>query len=143
MIAVTIPRDQIEELFRSDNADNNEDDAMQKLRAYDLRYPSPQWKQLIWRSKRAATLPEPLRKYRDALLLVGTTTKGAEQTYLDMQDWQEIDQRFVLGIKGPDDRKKEAVQYVFSDDEEAHEFLVKQKFEVFPFSAAEMARVQR
>lgn len=125
MIAVTIPRDQIEALFRASNADTNGDDAAQKLRAYDLRYPSPQWKQLVWRSKRATTLPTPLQKYCEALLLVGTTTKGDQKVFLEMDHWEMIDQRCVLSIRGPDGRKKEAVQYVFSDEEEADEFLIK------------------
>lgn len=42
MIAVTIPRDQIEALPRASNADTDGDDAAQELRAYDLCYPSPQ-----------------------------------------------------------------------------------------------------
>lgn len=139
MIVLTIPQEKIDELFDEveGEADNNN-----TKRASRLYYPSPQWKQLIWRSKRPKPLPTDLRKYRDALLLVGSTSKEATNTYQEMEHWENVDGNCVLRLAGPDGRMKDATQYVFSGLEEGQQFLLEQKMQVFPFSAEEAARVQ-
>lgn len=139
MIVLTIPQKKIDELHNEGESETNSNNIM---RAYRLYYPSPQWKQLVWRSKRSQPLPRPLRKYRDALLLVGSTSKGATNAYQDMEHWENVDGNCVLRLAGPDGRMKDAVQYVFSGEEEGHQFLVEQNIQVFPFSAEEVARVQ-
>ncbi|KXJ89493.1 hypothetical protein Micbo1qcDRAFT_206428 [Microdochium bolleyi] len=119
IVAVTIPRTQITQLFK-------EDDEEKQPRAYSLCYPSPQWEQVVWRSKRSQPISKPLRKYRDAVLLVGTAATGATDAYQAMDHWEEVDERCVLRPQG-----SEATQYVFSAEEEGHEFLLKQRFDVF------------
>ncbi|KAL8313232.1 hypothetical protein RB593_007429 [Gaeumannomyces tritici] len=66
MVCVSLPNETI---------DNMEAPELQRL-----FWPTPQWKQLVWHSKTGKALPKPLRKYRDALLIVGTISKGAERT---------------------------------------------------------------
>ncbi|EJT79377.1 hypothetical protein GGTG_04461 [Gaeumannomyces tritici R3-111a-1] len=120
MICVSLPKETI---------DNMEAPELQRL-----FWPTPQWKQLVWRSKTGKRLPKPLRKYRDALLIIGTISKGAARMFENMQSWEDMTGDCILRV-GPPNRRNPAVQYVFSGDEEGQEFLLDNgKFDVFRFS---------
>ena len=124
MVCLSIPKEAIDNLEEPD--------------IQHLHWPSPQWKQLVWRSKTVKSLPKPLRKYRDALLIIGTISKGAERMFENMQTWEDMTDACVLRV-GLSTRGNPAKQYVFSGEEEGREFLNGHgKFEVFPFSEAEL-----
>ena len=101
-----------------------------------LYWPTPQWKQLVWRCKQPKSLPKPLRKYRDAFLIIGTISKGAQRVFKNLQTWEEMTNACVLYVPSSN-QSNPAVQYVFSGQEEGCEFLTQHgKIEVFPFSEA-------
>ncbi|CAK7212824.1 hypothetical protein SEUCBS140593_001638 [Sporothrix eucalyptigena] len=132
VVAVTIKTADLHELEEM----NDETGAAKTFRLY---YPSPHWKQLVWRSKNARAFPKPLRKYRDAVLLIGTATKGAQRSFQSMATWEEITSDNVLRI--PESNPNPAIQYVFHA-ETGGEFLRKSaQFEVFPMSNADAAAV--
>jgi hypothetical protein len=124
MICVSIPQTAISNLKESD--------------LHYLYWPTPQWKQLVWRSKTAKYLPAPLRKYRDSLLIIGNISKGAERMYEILQSWEDMTNASLLRV-GSSNRGDLAVQYVFSGEEEGRDFITEHgKIEVFPFSEAEV-----
>ena len=119
MICLSIPKDAIENLEAPD---------IQRL-----YWPASQWKQLVWWSKTQRSL----RKYRNALLIIGTISKGPDRIFQEMQTWEDMTDDCVLRV-GPSNRSRPAVQYVFSGEEEGREFLIENsKIEVFPFSEAD------
>ncbi|KAI4868987.1 hypothetical protein F4820DRAFT_408526 [Hypoxylon rubiginosum] len=124
MVSMSIPREAINNLEEPD------------IRR--LYWPSPHWKQLVWRSKTAKPLPKPLRSYRDALLIIGTISKGAERLFENFKTWEDMTDACVLRVRSSN-RSNPSEQYVFSGEEEGREFLNQHgKIQVFPFSEAEL-----
>jgi hypothetical protein len=118
MVMLSIPKQIIDDLEEPD---------LQRL------YWDPRWKQLVWRSKLAKSLPPPLRKYRNALLIIGHISKGAKDKFEAMETWESLTDDFVLRV--PPSNSNIAVQYVFSGEEEGREFLAENgKFDVLRFS---------
>lgn len=113
-------------------------DELEEPQIQNLHWPSSQWKQLVWRSKKDASLPKPLRKYRDTLLIIGSIPKGANRMYENMQSWEEVTNSCLLR----NDRSNVAIQYSFSSDEEGREFLEDHgTINAFSFSDAAVQRV--
>ncbi|KAK2072335.1 hypothetical protein P8C59_006694 [Phyllachora maydis] len=105
-------------------------------------YWGPRWRQLVWRSKVQKPLPQPLRKYRDAILIIGRVSKGAPQKFAAMDTWDSLTTEYVLYVPGQESNM--ARQYVFTGEEEGQEFLRNHgKFQVFPYSEAVMNNMLR
>jgi hypothetical protein len=118
MVCLSIPRQTVDEL---------ETPHIQRL-----YWPTVQWKQLVWLSKTTRPLPRTLQKYRDALLIIGTVSKGAERMFENMLTWEEMSDACVLCV--PPSNPNPALQYSFSGEEEGSEFLTEHaNVEVFPF----------
>ncbi|EFX06424.1 hypothetical protein CMQ_6745 [Grosmannia clavigera kw1407] len=124
MVCLTIPQTAIDKLRRP------------KLQR--LYWPSPEWKQVVWRSKTVRSLPSALRKYRDALLIIGSVANGTQRKFENMKSWADVaDDAVCCDVSSGDP----TVQYVFSSEEEGCKFLKKYgKLEVFPFAAAELQK---
>lgn len=105
-----------------------------------LHWPSTEWKELIWHSRtQKQPLPSHLRKYREALLVIGTASKKPGATYYALQSWEGLTDRYLLRVGG---QSEPAIQYVFSSEEDGgHEFLVEhggQDIKVFPYPQSEL-----
>jgi hypothetical protein len=117
---------------------NDAIDELEEPQIQQLFWPSPQWKQLVWRSKTNKSLPKPLRKYRDALLIIGSISKGATRVFELMGTWEDITTSCLLRIG----TSNAAIQYVFSGEEEGREFIEENsEIKVFGFSDAALQRV--
>jgi hypothetical protein len=95
----------------------------------------------VWHCRNAKKLPSQLRKYKQALLIIGTIAKKPNRVYNDMDTFAQINERCVLKTKDG----LNAVQYVFHDDE-GHEFLEELapgSVTVHPVSATEFTQWQR
>ncbi|KID86013.1 hypothetical protein MAJ_11191, partial [Metarhizium majus ARSEF 297] len=114
---------------------------MKEPDVFRLYYPSPQWKQLVWRSRNAETLPKTLRKYRDrAILIIGTIATGPDAVYNKMASWEQIGRHNVLqvGQRGQNNAQM-SEQYCFTDAEEGVELLTEHgKFNAYRFSDEHM-----
>jgi hypothetical protein len=101
-------------------------------------YWGPRWKQLVWRSKLQKSLPQPLRKYRNALLTIGHISRGSVEKFRAMESWESLTDDYVLRIPSFSGSNM-AVQYVFSGEEEGREFLAEHgKFDVFRLSESDV-----
>lgn len=112
-----------------------------------LYWPSPEWKQLVWYSKRSQALTESLEKYEEAMIIIGTISTGAVRVFENMKSWKDMTNDCLLRV-GPSDRRNIAEQYCFSRSRHGHDFILKNgKFEVFTLSDAEiqafLARAQK
>jgi hypothetical protein len=83
-------------------------------------YWEPRWKQLVWRSKLQKSLSQPLRKYCNALLIIGHISKGAVEKFRAMESWESLTDGYVLRIPSFGGSNM-AVQYAFSGEEEGRE----------------------
>jgi hypothetical protein len=105
-----------------------------------LYWPSPEWKELVWRSRTKQTLPSRLRKYRLATLLIGTISRKPDLVYQAMESWGEVTDSCLLRV-GSSGQGKPSVQYVFSGEEEGRELLVNEgarNIKVFPYPESEL-----
>ncbi|KFY81740.1 hypothetical protein V500_11141 [Pseudogymnoascus sp. VKM F-4518 (FW-2643)] len=100
-------------------------------------FPSNEWKELIWRSRTRRPFPPHLRKYREATLVIGTAAYKADLVYDRMKTWEEIAEEEVFRV-GKAGQENGAVQYVFSGEEDGHEFLTEHArgVKVFPYPPA-------
>ncbi|KJR86286.1 uncharacterized protein SPSK_02453 [Sporothrix schenckii 1099-18] len=119
IVTMKIKRDVLERLEGS-GSDSN-DSSTTAGRVVRLYYPSPQWKQLVWRSKTVRPFPKPLRKYRDALLIIGSASKGTERVFNAMASWEEIGNECIFHV--PEDNPNPAIQYVFNGNDSGADFL--------------------
>ncbi|KAF4982964.1 hypothetical protein FZEAL_1534 [Fusarium zealandicum] len=111
-------------------------DEMAEPNILRLHWPDDQWKQHVWHSRTQKPLPQPLRKYRDATLVIGTCSGKPNKEFDNLSSWEDINESFVLKVKG-----KTAVQYVFSGQEEGRELLTmhaSDSIKLYPFTGPEM-----
>lgn len=83
-----------------------------------LFWPSPEWKELVWRSRRKQRLQSAhshLRKYRQAMLTIGSMARRPNAAYMKLASWEAITDEYVLRVGGPGGPM--AVQLVFSGDD--------------------------
>jgi hypothetical protein len=86
-----------------------------------LYWPNDEWKEFVWIHRtRQPRLPSHLRKYRNALLIIGTIARKPDETYYALKSWGDITERYVLKVR----TDRPAVQYVFSGEEEVCDFLM-------------------
>ncbi|KAJ9268253.1 hypothetical protein DTO212C5_5700 [Paecilomyces variotii] len=117
--------------------------AIENLSAPDIQriyWPSNEWKELIWRCRTVKSLPSYLRKYRQAILVIGTVSRKPNSVYRAMDSWQQVTERCLLRV-GPSGQNNPAVQYVFSGEEEGCEFLIEngaRNIKVFPYPQSEL-----
>lgn len=117
--------------------------AIESLSAPDIPriyWPSSEWKELIWRCRTAQTLPTYLRKYRQAILVIGTISRKPNGIYQAMNSWQQVTETCLLR-GGPAGQNNPTVQYVFSGEEEGCEFLMEngaRNIKVFPYPQSEL-----
>jgi hypothetical protein len=101
-------------------------------------WPSEEWKNLVWHCWNAKKLPSQLRKYQQALLIIGTIAKKPNKVYKRMDTFAQINERCVLKTKDG----LNAVQYVFHDEEFLEE-LAPGSVTIHPVSATEFTQWQR
>ncbi len=103
-----------------------------------LYWPSPHFKELVWRSKTQNSLPPHLRQYRDALIIIGNITRGANRMYEQMGGWEDMTNECLLRIRLLN-QNTPAKQYVFSGEEEGREFLIQHgKLNIVPFKGDQL-----
>jgi hypothetical protein len=117
--------------------------AIESLSAPDIQHiywPSNEWKELIWHCRTVKSLPSYLRKYRQAILVIGTVSRKPDSIYHAMNSWQQVTETCLLRV-GPSGQKNPTVQYVFSGEEEGCEFLIEngaRNIKVFPYPQSEL-----
>ncbi|KAJ9299331.1 hypothetical protein DTO271G3_2953 [Paecilomyces variotii] len=117
--------------------------AIESLSASDIQciyWPSNEWKELIWRSRTVKSLPLYLRKYRQAILVIGTVSRKPDSVYHAMNSSQQVTETCLFQV-GPSGQNNLTVQYVFSGEEEGREFLIKngaRNIKFFPYPQSEL-----
>lgn len=99
-------------------------------------WPSTEWKNLVFHCRKRQKLPHPLRKFKQAKLIIGTIASKPNVVYERMHDPEQVVERMVL--KNRDGRN--AVQYAFNDyqgDDFFQEHAVP-SIKVFPLTAVEL-----
>lgn len=102
-----------------------------------LYWPDPNWREVVWNSRRGDALPRRLSRFAVATLIIGTVASKPQSVYNRLDSPDLITERFVL--KNRDGRN--AVQYVFLE-REGEEFLKEhgcRALTVFGLTAAENA----
>lgn len=102
-----------------------------------LFYPDPQWKELIWNSRRSQHPPQSLKAYQKTTLIIGTTSKKPDSSYHALQSWSDVDSTCVLRVAG---RTTPMIQYAFSGKERGVKFLTEHtvnSLHCFPFHSTE------
>ncbi|SPJ79062.1 uncharacterized protein FTOL_07453 [Fusarium torulosum] len=79
-------------------------------------WPSPEWKELIWRCRNNVNLSKDLVKYNHAAIIIGTTAGKPNQYYYKYSSSAQLTEDCVLKVKGPTGQQP-AVQFVFSVEE--------------------------
>jgi hypothetical protein len=116
--------------------------AIESLLPPEIQYiywPSSEWKELVWRCRTQQSLPSYLRKYRQAVLMIGTTSRKPDLVYYAMGSWEAVTEDCLLRVGS--NQNSPAVQYVFSGEEEGREFLVEhgaRNIKVFPYPQFEL-----
>ncbi|KPM42756.1 hypothetical protein AK830_g3821 [Neonectria ditissima] len=96
-------------------------------------WPNPERKELIWNCRRRNNLPRHLTKYRNATLIIGTTSKKPDQVYGQMKSWEDVSEDCVLRVDGG-----EAIQYVFRGyDSTFLEDQIVNPVKIFPFDTSD------
>ncbi|KAF4122088.1 hypothetical protein GMORB2_7681 [Geosmithia morbida] len=116
ILHVTIPNCEIKRLGDSE-----------KLR---VTWPSDEWKQLIWGSRRGGKPRSQLTKYQDATLIIGTMSRKPKFRYEELGSWEEITEEYVfMSGRVRDDRTRTPLtQYAFSSD--AGEYFLEEHAEI-------------
>jgi hypothetical protein len=116
--------------------------AIESLSAPKIQYiywPSSEWKELIWRCRTQQPLPSHLRKYKQAVLVIGTTSRRPHLVYHAMESWEAVTEDCLVRVGSG--QNNPAVQYAFSGEEEGFEFLVEhgaRNIKVFPYPQSEL-----
>jgi hypothetical protein len=117
--------------------------AIESLSARDIQriyWPSNEWKGLIWRCRTVKSLPSYLRKYRQAILVIGTVSGKPDSIYHAMNSWQQATETCLLRV-GPSGQNNSTVQYAFSGEEEGCEFLIEngaRNIKIFSYPPSEL-----
>ncbi|PNY23805.1 Uncharacterized protein TCAP_06253 [Tolypocladium capitatum] len=117
--------------------------ALESLSAPEIQriyWPSSEWKELVWRCRTNEPIPLRLRKYRQAVLTIGSISRKPNYTYRTIRSFEEVTERSLLEVRRSG-RNVPAIQYVFSGQEEGREFLVEhgvRDLKVFPFPQSEL-----
>lgn len=118
---------------------NNAIEVLQPPVIQRLYWPSTEWKELVWTCRTARALPKPLRKYRQATLVIGTISRKPNDSYHQLPSSEHINESFILKVDG-ETGGQPAVQYVFSGEEEGRELLEDSisQIKVYPFVSSEL-----
>ncbi|KAK0708417.1 hypothetical protein B0H67DRAFT_603407 [Lasiosphaeris hirsuta] len=117
--------------------------AIEALSEPDIRrlyWPSNDWKELVWRCRTRQTLPTRLRSYRNALLIIGTTSRRPDSEYHALGSWEDVTERFLLKV-GANEGGAMATQYVVTGEDERREWLGEngaRNIKVFPYTRVEL-----
>ncbi|KAM3079151.1 hypothetical protein ACMFMF_004078 [Clarireedia jacksonii] len=76
-----------------------------------IYWPDDEWKELIWRCRTDKPLPPHLRKYQQAMLAIGTISRGPERVYRAMSSWQQVTESCLLKV-GPSHDSGPCVHFV-------------------------------
>lgn len=101
---------------------NNVIETLETPQIQHLHWPNLDWKQLFWHSRCEDTLPRYLRQYRQAMLLIGSTSKRPNLTYSRLNTWEAMDESFLFRVQGREGPV--AVQWVFSTEDDDIEWLM-------------------
>lgn len=107
-----------------------------------LDWGEPAWKLFVWLTKIGLQLPPPLRKYRDATLLIRTMAQGGPYLYRSLLEEQLVAEKLLYMVEPGDRtrRRPQAKEYVFAGSDAGLAFLrVHGTFEVYPVSDANVA----
>ncbi|KAJ9193586.1 hypothetical protein DTO164E3_7842 [Paecilomyces variotii] len=117
--------------------------AIESLSASDVQciyWPSNEWKELIWLCRTVKSLPLHLRKYRQAILVIGTVSRKPDSVYHAMNSWQQVTETCLFRV-GPPGQKNLTIQYVFSGEEDGCQFLIEngaRNMKIFPYPQSEL-----
>jgi hypothetical protein len=116
--------------------------AIERLESTEIQrlyWPSPEWKELVWLSRRSNPVPRHLRKYRQAMLVIGNTAKCPDVMYGKLDTWEAVREKHLLKVNGP--AVFGAVQYVFSGEEDGIDWLMEhgaRNLKAWPMTSQEL-----
>jgi hypothetical protein len=88
--------------------------AIESLSAPDIQriyWPSNEWMELIWRCRTVKPLSSYLRKYRHAILVIGTLSRRPDSIYHAMNSWHQVTETCLLRV-GPSGQGNPTIEYV-------------------------------
>ena len=100
-----------------------------------VRWPSPEWKELVFRSRRGDPYPAQLRKYTAATLIIGSVAGKPDRVFRRLDSPGQITESMVLRNKAG----CHAMQYVWPR-ETGEEFMEEHgapRMKVYPLTTAE------
>ncbi|KAF5693025.1 hypothetical protein FDENT_2337 [Fusarium denticulatum] len=105
-------------------------------------WPNSNWRELVWHCRTTRRLPDELKKYNDAILIIGTIDNRPTAYYEQRSPTDLITEACVVRVRGPNKGgDRAAVQYVFSSDDEGETLLEDQArhtIKVFHFGTREL-----
>ncbi|KAF5553099.1 hypothetical protein FPHYL_8826 [Fusarium phyllophilum] len=105
-------------------------------------WPNSNWRELVWHCRTTRRLPNELKKYNDAILIIGTIANRPTAYYEQRSPAELTSEAYVVMVRGPNEGgDRAAVQYVFSSDDEGETFLEDQArdtIEIFHFGTHEL-----
>ncbi|KAF5590619.1 hypothetical protein FPANT_5937 [Fusarium pseudoanthophilum] len=106
-------------------------------------WPNSNWRELVWHCRTGMRLPEKLSEtYGKAILIIGTIANRPDVYYKQRSPTDLISEGCVVTVRGPNKGgDREAVQYVFSSDDEGETFLEDQArhtMKIFHFGTREL-----
>ncbi|TID00170.1 hypothetical protein CH35J_005326 [Colletotrichum higginsianum] len=82
---------------------------MQSTELVRIYWPSEEWKETVWLSRRRQLLPSRLAMVSQATVVIGTIAKRPDEAYHRIQSFNEITENYILKA----DRLNPSVQFVF------------------------------
>ncbi|KAF5970493.1 hypothetical protein FBULB1_9690 [Fusarium bulbicola] len=105
-------------------------------------WPNSNWRELVWHSRTKRRFPNELKKYNDAILIIGTIANRPTAYYEQRSPTDLTTEACVVRIRGPNKGgDRTAVQYVFSPEDEGETFLEDQAsstMKIFHFGTPEL-----
>ncbi|KAF5633929.1 uncharacterized protein FTJAE_6915 [Fusarium tjaetaba] len=106
-------------------------------------WPNSNWRELVWHCRTKMRLPEEFSEtYGKAILIIGTIANRPDLYYQQRSPADLTSEDCVVMVRGPNNGGyREAVQYVFSSDDEGETFLEDQArhtMKIFHFGTREL-----
>ncbi|KAH6951647.1 hypothetical protein DER45DRAFT_618370 [Fusarium avenaceum] len=98
-------------------------------------WPSPEWKELVWRCRNCKQLSNEFAKYKDAALIIGTIANKPSQYYHNFSSSAQLTEDCLLQAEDG------AVRFAFSSEEDGESLLfeeAKNTIKMFSFIEADL-----
>lgn len=114
-------------------------EALESPEIQRLYWPSSEWKELVWLSRRKKAASRRLSKYAQAMLIIGNIAKCANLAYHRLETWEAVGEKHLLKVNGPEGSV--AVQYAFSNSLDGVDWLMEhgaRTLKAYPMTSGEL-----